>query len=89
MINDEKRCAMEISDEQRRETASRMRTQLKFMRENKMYENDLNVLECGNRTYRNIAWSVEPFGNLEKGNYVHIVELLADLIDPEGGSDED
>lgn len=71
-----------ITDEERREVAARMRNQLTYMRENgKYYKDDLDVVECGNRTYRNIAASVENRGNAYKGNYIHIVETLADLID--------
>ena len=72
---------MSTSDE-RREVAERLREQLRHMRENNCYDEDLNVVDCGNSAYRNIAGSVELYGNFEKGNYVHIVELLADLIDP-------
>ena len=67
---------------ERREVAKRLREQLRYMRENNCYDEDLNVVGCGNSAYRNIAWSVEPYGNLEKGNYVHILDRLADLIDP-------
>lgn len=70
-----------ISDEERREVARKLRIQLQYMRKNKEYENDNDIVKCGNLTYRNIAWSVEPFGNLEPGNYIHIVDRLADLID--------
>lgn len=71
-----------ISDEERREVAARMRNQLTFMRKNKeYYKYDLDIVECGNRTYRNIAGSVEKYGNVYEGNYIHIVERLADLID--------
>lgn len=72
---------MEINDKKRHEVAENLRQQLKYMRENDSYEKDLDVVCCGNLTYRNIAGSVELYGNFEKGNYVHIVELLADLID--------
>ena len=51
------------------------------MRENDDYEKDVDVTECGNTAYRNIAWAVEPYGNSKKGNYVHIVEQLVELID--------
>ena len=74
--------AHEVSNE-RREVAKRLREQVGYMRENNCYEEDLNVVDCGNSAYRSIAWSVEPYGNFEKGNYVHIVERLAELIDPE------
>lgn len=71
-----------ISNEERREVAARMRDQLTYMRKNKeYYKYDLDIVECGNRTYRNIAGSVEKYGNVYEGNYIHIVEKLADLID--------
>ena len=70
-----------ITDNKRREVAKELRKQLRYMRENDMYEKDIDALECGNRTYRNIAYSVEDYGNFNKGNYANIVELLADLID--------
>lgn len=70
------------TSDERREVAARLREQLRYMREDKRYEEDLNVVECGNSAYRNIAGSVEPYGNFGKGNYVHIVERLADLIEP-------
>lgn len=69
------------TDEERREVAARLREQLRYMRKNNCYAEDADVVECGNSAYRNIAWSVEPYGNFEKGNYVHIVERLADLIE--------
>lgn len=72
---------MEINDDRRREVAKNLRKQLRCMRENDSYEKDVDVAECGNTAYRNIAWAVEPYGNVKKGNYVHIIELLADLID--------
>lgn len=72
---------MTQTSEERREVAERLRKQLRHMRENNCYSEDLNVADCGNSVYRNIAWSVEPYGNFEKGNYVHIVERLADLMD--------
>ena len=81
MIYDEKRHAMEINDEIRCRVAENLRRQLIVMRENDSYEKDVDVAECGNTAYRNIAWAVEPYGNAKKGNYVHIIELLADLID--------
>lgn len=67
----------------RREVAARLRRQLKYMRENDSYREDVDILGCGNTAYRNIAWAVEPYGNEEKGNYVHICETLADLIEPQ------
>ncbi len=72
---------MEINDETRRMVAENLRKQLWYMRENDDYEKDVDGTECGNTAYRNIAWAVEPYGNSKKGNYVHIVERLADLID--------
>lgn len=73
---------MMISDEERREVAKRLRNQLGYMRKNaEWYEEDLDIEECGNRAYCNIAASVEVCGNMFSGNYVHIVERLADLID--------
>ena len=70
-----------ISDEKRREVAEKLRRQLKYMKRDDGYIKDVNEVEYGNLTYRNIAGSVEPSGNFIKGNYVHIVELLVDLID--------
>lgn len=70
-----------ISDEKRREVAENLRRQLKYMKRNDGYMKDVNVVEYGNLTYRNIAWAVEPCGNFIKGNYAHIVELLVDLIE--------
>lgn len=71
-----------ISDNERRKVAARLLNQLTYMRENgEYYKNDLDMMECGNTTYRNIAASVEQRGNAFKGNYIHIVETLADLID--------
>lgn len=70
-----------IDDERRHEVAENLRKQLMCMREDDSYEKDSDVVECGNFAYRNIAGSVEPYGNYEKANYVHIVELLTDLID--------
>lgn len=73
---------MTATSEERREVAARLREQLMYMRKNDSYYEDVNVVDCGNSAYRNIAGSVEPYGNFEKGNYVHIVERLVDLIDP-------
>ena len=71
-----------ISDEERREVAARLRSQLTYMRENgEYYKNDLDVVECGNSAYRNIADSVEKYSNIFVGYYIPIVERLADLID--------
>ena len=71
-----------MTSDERREVAENLREQLMYMRKNNRYDGDVNVVECGNSAYRNIAGSVEPYGNFEKGNYVHILERLADLIDP-------
>lgn len=73
---------MMVSSDERREVAENLRKQLRYMRKNNSYHEDADVVDCGNSAYRNIAGSVEPYGNFEKGNYVHIVERLADLIDP-------
>lgn len=70
------------TNDDRREVAERLRNELRYMRGNDRYEEDEDEVECGNSAYRNIAGSVELGGNFEKGNYVHIVERLADLIDP-------
>ena len=72
---------MEINGNTRRRVAKSLRRQLIEMRKDDSYEKDMDVAECGNATYRRIAWAVEPYGNSKKGNYVHIVELLVDLID--------
>lgn len=62
--------------------AARMRNQLTYMRENgEYYKNDLDLVECGNSAYRNIAESVEKYSNNFVGYYIPIVERLADLID--------
>lgn len=75
---------MKISDEERRRVAKNLREIIWYMRKNKdFYQIDADAIRCGNLTYRNIAGSVEEVGNLIKGNYVHIVELLADLIEPQ------
>lgn len=73
---------MAPTSEERREVAENLREQLRYMRKNNSYDEDVNLVDCGNSAYRNIAGSVEPYGNFEKGNYVHIVERLADMIDP-------
>ena len=71
-----------ISDDKRREVAAKLRDNLKYMRANeKWYEYDLDSEKCGNRAYRCIAASVEESVNFIDGNYIHIVETLADLID--------
>lgn len=70
------------SDERRREVAAKLRDNLGYMRDNeKWYECDLDSEKCGNMAYRCIAASVEESGNFVNGNYIHIVETLADLID--------
>lgn len=69
-------------DEKRREVATRLRNNLKYMLRNEgWYGKDENPNDCGNAAYRNIAASVEDCGNLIDGNYIHIIELVADLID--------
>lgn len=71
-----------VSDEERREVAAMLRNNLKYMiRKEEWYGKDLNPNVCGNAAYRNIAASVEDCGNLIDGNYIHIVERIADLID--------
>lgn len=71
-----------ISDNERREVAAQLRNQLTYMRENgEYYKNDLDLVECGNSAYRNIADSVEKYSNNFTGYYIPIVEKLADLID--------
>lgn len=71
-----------ISDDERRKAAAELRKQIGYMNEwAKWYEDDTDCCECGNTAYRNIAASVEQRGNAFKGNYIHIVETLADLID--------
>lgn len=57
---------MEINGKTRRRVAENLRKQLIAMRKNDSYEKDVDVAECGNTTYRNIAWAVEPYGNLKK-----------------------
>lgn len=71
-----------ITDEECRNVATELRRQIGYMNEwAKWYEDDTDCCECGNTAYRNIAASVEQCGNAFKGNYIHIVETLADLID--------
>lgn len=71
-----------IADDVRREVAAQLRNQLTYMRENgEYYKNDLDLVECGNSAYRNIADSVEKYSNNFTGYYITIVERLADLID--------
>ena len=70
------------SDEKRSDVALALRNNLKYMlRKEGWYGEDLDSKACGNAAYRNIAASVEDCGNLIDGNYIHIVETLADLID--------
>lgn len=71
-----------VSDEERREAAARLRKMLVYMRARRdWYRRDADTVECGNAAYRDIAKSIEPFGNMISGNYVHIIERLANLID--------
>ena len=73
---------MMIDDNARRRVAAELRANLEAMRwRESFYSIDKNTALCGNAAYRNIAGSVEENGNLIRGNYLHIVELLADLID--------
>ena len=73
---------MTFTSDERREVAARLRNQLTYMRENgEYYKNDLDLVECGNSAYRNIADSVENLSNNFTGYYITIVERLADLID--------
>lgn len=78
---------MAIDDAARREVAARLRGNLTAMRAREdWYREDSNAVECGNAAYRNIAGSVEKLGDMIDGNYIHIIELLADLVDrPIGG----
>jgi len=57
---------MTVTNEKRREVAENLREQLRYMRKNNSYDEDVNVVDCGNSAYRNIAGSVEPYGNLTK-----------------------
>ena len=71
-----------ISNEQRRETAKELRNQLKYMRMRaEWYNEERDLVECGNSAYRNIAHSVDRYSNMYSGYYIHIVEQLAELID--------
>lgn len=71
-----------ITDEECRNVAAELRRQIGYMSErSKWYEDDIDGSECGNTAYRNIAASVERCGHAFQGNYIHIVERLADLID--------
>lgn len=66
-----------ISDNERREIAQKLRTELWHMKLKKeWYEEERDLDKCGNRAYRNIAGSVA-----ESDNCINIVERLADLID--------
>lgn len=68
-----------ITDKQRREVAERLRRQAYWMNKNKDWY-DKDDVDQGNRTYRNIADSVEEGSNF--GNrYEETVRKLADLID--------
>lgn len=82
---------MVIDNATRREVAARLRGNLAAMRVREdWYRKDSNAVECGNAAYRNIAGSVEKLGNMIDGNYINIVESLADLIDrPIGGDSDD
>lgn len=71
-----------VNDEERREVVARLRKMLVYMRARQdWYCEDADPVECGSVAYRNIAGSVEQFGNMISGNYIHIVERLAELID--------
>lgn len=71
-----------VSDKKRREVARKLRANLKYMlRNERWYARDLNPEGCGNMAYRAIAASVKHLGHCIAGNYIHIVELVADLID--------
>lgn len=77
---------MRISDQERREVAQRMRSEIHFMRLNReWYESEDDVVECGNRAFRDIANSVIPYGNVNC-LYITIVERLAKLIDRPTGT---
>lgn len=72
---------MAISDEERREAAERLRRMAGYMRDRSAwYEEDADVVECGNAAYRNIAASVIPCSNFGS-DYIGVVERVADLID--------
>ena len=72
-----------VSNEERREAAARLRKMLVYMRAREdWYFRDADTVECGNAAYRDIAKSIEAFGNMISGYYVRIVEQLAELIDP-------
>lgn len=73
---------MEITNEERRRVAKKLLEIIWCMRKREeFYKSDVDPIRCGNVTYRNVAGSVEESGNLIKGNYINIVERLADLID--------
>lgn len=73
---------MEITNERRREVAKALRNEASFMETLRDWYNDSNVdIELkGNRTYRNIAGSVEKWSNFGD-HYEETVLKLADLID--------
>lgn len=53
---------MEINDEERRRVAQRMRNEIHFMRLNReWYESEDDMVECGNRAFRDIANAVIPY----------------------------
>ena len=70
---------MEITNEERREVAERLRRQARWMNKNKDWY-DKDDVDQGNRAYRNIADSVEEGSNFGN-NYEETVRKLADLID--------
>ena len=73
---------MEATNEERRRVAKKLLEIIWCMRKREeFYKSGVDPTRCGNVTYRNIAGSVEESGNLIKGNYINIVERLADLID--------
>lgn len=70
-----------ISDEERRQAASRLREELALMRDRRdWYRANEDPTAAGNLAYRNIAGSVIPGSNIGSG-YIEVVERLADLID--------
>lgn len=70
---------MEITNEERREIAERLRRQARWMNKNKDWY-DKDDVDQGNRAYRNIADSVEEGSNFSN-HYEETVRKLADLID--------
>ena len=70
---------MEITNEERREVAERLRRQARWMNKNKDWY-DKDDVDQGNRAYRNIADSVEEGSNFSN-HYEETVRKLADLID--------